>query len=405
MQSMPTLLRVLLVAIPSFIYPLARADITLTTSQPRVTAGEPIELELIITNDGLEALAVSISAPLHVRLETQTGISVLPFEPERSGELLIDAQSFLKMPLKGELPADAEGVAVLNATGLETNTLLVQIVSAPRADPQIQTLQPATLPAEADDAERPMPRSALIDKPPPLAVSVYEPVYFIVGGDGGLNAKFQISLRYRLFDDRGRLAERLPWIDDLYLSYSQTSLWDLNDLSKPFRDSSYRPRLFYSNYDLRRFFDGRLRVGVETGAGHESNGKEGEDSRSFNMLYVRPMLTFGDPDGLRVYAAPLIHNYISDDENPTLSHYRGYVDWLFGIGSKGGLDFSATLRKGTRSDFGSIELNASYPLSKLSGGDLTGWLMLQYFGGYGESLLDFDRKLDAQLRLGIAIAL
>ena len=47
----------------------------------------------------------------------------------------------------------------------------------------------------------------------------------------------------------------------------------------------------------------------------------------------------------------------------------------------------------------------SYPLSKLSGGDLTGWLMLQYFGGYGESLLDYNRKLDSQLRLGIAIAL
>jgi phospholipase A1/A2 len=101
----------------------------------------------------------------------------------------------------------------------------------------------------------------------------------------------------------------------------------------------------------------------------------------------------------------LIHNYISEDENPTLSHYRGYVDWLFGIGSKGGLDFAATVRKGTRSDYGSIEISASYPLSKLSSGDLTGWLMLQYFGGHGESLLDFDRKLDAQLRLGIAIAL
>jgi outer membrane phospholipase A len=76
-----------------------------------------------------------------------------------------------------------------------------------------------------------------------------------------------------------------------------------------------------------------------------------------------------------------------------------------GIGSKGGLDFFATLRKGERSNFGSIELNLSYPLAKLSGGDLTGWLLLQYFGGYGESLLDYNRKLDSQLRLGIAVAL
>lgn len=403
MQVTPRYLAVLLLIIPMFAATLARADIALTTSQPRVTAGDAIALELIITNDRPEPLPVSISAPLHIRLETQTGISIVPFEPERSGEIVVDSRSFLKIALKGNLPAEAEGLAELTSTGLETNTLLVNIETT--GPPERRTLQPMTATADPDDAERSMLRSTLIDKPPPLAVSVYEPVYFLLGGDGGLNAKFQISLRYRLFDGRGRLAERLPWIDDIYLSYSQTSLWELNDLSKPFRDSSYRPRLFFANYDLQRFFDGRLRLGVETGAGHESNGKEGEESRSFNMLYVRPVLTFGDPEGLRAYAAPLIHNYISDDENPTLSHYRGYVDWLFGIGSKGGLDFSATLRKGTRSDFGSIELNASYPLSKLSGGDLTGWLMLQYFGGYGESLLDFDRKLDAQLRLGIAIAL
>ena len=144
---------------------------------------------------------------------------------------------------------------------------------------------------------------------------------------------------------------------------------------------------------------------MESGFGHESNGKDGDASRSYNMLYARPTLTFGDPDGLRAYFAPLIHNYIADSDNPDIDDYRGYVDWLAGIGSKGGLDFWGVLRKGTRSNFGSIELNASYPLSKLSGGDLTGWLLLQYFNGYGESLLDYNRKLDSQLRLGISIAL
>jgi outer membrane phospholipase A len=299
------------------------------------------------------------------------------------------------------MPIDAEGIGTLTSTGLIANPVLIEFTGPAPTD----VISARESEAPASDPAATTQRSMLIDKPPPLAVSVYEPVYFILGGDDGLNAKFQISLRYRLFDGRGQLAEKLPWIDDLYLSYSQTSLWDLGDLSKPFRDSSYRPRLFFSNYDLGRLLDGRLRLGIEAGAGHESNGKEGEESRSFNMLYARPVLTFGDPEGLRAYLAPLIHNYISEDENPNIQHYRGYVDWLFGFGSKGGLDFSATARRGTRSDYGSVELNASYPLSKLSGGDLTGWLMLQYFGGYGESLLDFDRKLDAQFRLGIAIAL
>ena len=77
---------------------------------------------------------------------------------------------------------------------------------------------------------------------------------------------------------------------------------------------------------------------------------------------------------------------------------------MLGIGSKGGLDFAATLRKGNRSTYGSAELDLRYPLGKLSNGALTGWLMLQYFGGYGESLLDYDVKLKSQLRLGIVVA-
>lgn len=378
----------------------APAAITLSVADPQVQPGAELTLELLIANESDQPSVTDLPTPLHVRLETAKAISIVPFQPDRSGVITLPPREFVKVILRGQIPSDAEGVVTLAPTGLTTNPVLVQLTA-----PSEVTLAQQKSTGSADDGERTMERSTLIDKPPPLAVSVYEPVYFVVGGDAGLNAKFQISLRYRLFDGRGALAERLPWIDDIYLSYSQTSLWDLNDLSKPFRDSSYRPRLFFSNYDLGRLLDGRLRLGIEAGVGHESNGKEGEESRSFNMLYARPVLTLGDPDGLRAYAAPLIHNYVSDDENPNIHHYRGYVDWLFGIGSKGGLDFSATFRKGTRSDYGSMELSASYPLAKLSGGDLTGWLMLQYFGGYGESLLEFDRKLDSQLRLGIAIAL
>lgn len=381
----------------------ARADIILSTPSAQVVSGMPLQLDLTITNSESQPLVVNLPAELHVRFETPTALSVIELTPERTGQIEVAPGGFTRVKLQGTLPSQVEGVATMVPTGLASNSVAVQILP-PAANANQIAPNEATRAAEV-----PHPKdsytTALVDKPPPLAVSVYEPVYFIVGGDGGLNAKFQISLRYQLFDGRGPLASRLPWIDDLYLSYSQTSLWDLGDLSKPFKDSSYRPRLFYANYDLARRFDGQLRFGIETGFGHESNGKEGEESRSFNMAYARPTLTLGDPAGLRFFAAPLIHNYIADDENPDLKDYRGYVDWVLGIGAKGGLDFWTTLRKGERSDYGSVELNVSYPLSKLSGGDLAGWLTLQYFNGYGESLLDYNRKLDSQWRLGIAVAL
>jgi phospholipase A1 len=353
---------------------------------------------LTFTNESDDPQLVDLPSPLHLELEDDRRVATLDFQPDRDGRIEVKPQGFVRVRLSGMVPVDAEGAVRLKPTGFETNELVIQ-VDAKALDARVAKAE------EGDAARAAMTESRLIDKPPPLSLSVYEPVYFIVGGDGGLNSKFQISFRYRLFDGEGRLARKLPWLDDLYLSFSQTSLWDLNELSKPFKDSSYRPRLFFANYDLGRVLDGRLRLGFEAGVGHESNGKDGDESRSFNMLYLRPVLTLGNPDGLRFYAAPLIHNYIADDENPDLSDYRGYVDWLIGAGSKGGLDFWATLRKGDRSDYGSMEINVSYPLSKLSGGDLNGWIMLQYFNGYGESLLDYSRKLDSQLRLGIAVAL
>lgn len=380
---------------------IANAALVVSSTTARAAPGALLHLDLTITNDESEPLVVDLPTPMRVRFENETAVSTLDFIPARSGRIEVAPREFVRIRLSGTLPAQAQGTVTLIPSGLETNYVVVQIDSSPQAARPVleqNTAGATTAPAAPGE-------SLLIDKPPPLAISVYEPVYFLIGGDGGLNAKFQLSFRYRLFEEHGELAEKFPWIDDLYLSFSQTSLWDLGDLSKPFRDSSYRPRLFYANYDLGRFWDGRIRVGVEAGAGHESNGKDGAQSRSYNMLYVRPTFTAGDPDGLRFYFAPLIHNYRSADENPDLADYRGYVDWLLGLGSKGGLDFWMTLRKGQRSTYGSIEANASYPLAKLSGGALTGWLMLQYFNGYGESLLDYREKLDAQWRLGIAVAL
>jgi phospholipase A1/A2 len=375
-----------------------RAEFILSSTGPQVAPGGALELKLTITNESMEAMTVEMREPLHLRFETDTAVSIVDAIPDRSGEITIAPKQFAVITLRATAPAEVTGPVSVTPTGLQANTLAF-LISGP----------PVTLAAEgseiAPEPAKPTAEAKLVDKPPPLALSVYEPVYFIMGDDDGLNAKFQISFRYRLFDGEGPLARRLPWIDDLYLSFSQTSLWDLDEISKPFKDSSYRPRLFFANYDLGRVFDGLVRLGVETGAGHESNGKDGDESRSLNMFYVRPTLTFGDPEGFNVYLAPLIHNYVAKDENPDIEDYRGYVDWMFGAGSKGGLNFWALLRKGERSHFGSAELNLSYPLSKLSGGDLTGWLMLQYFGGYGESLLDYNRKLDSQLRLGIAIAL
>ena len=234
----------------------AHAEFILSAPDSAARAGAPLRVDLTILNDSDAPLRIELPTPLQARLQTARSVATFDLQPDRSGAIEIAPRQFLRVALKGDVPNDAVDAATLTLNGMETNRLALQVAPRDTASSAAWNAPPAP----------PHPAgTALIDKPPPLAVSVYEPVYFVVGGDGGLNAKFQISLRFRLFDDHGRLARRLPWIDDLYLSFSQTALWDLGELSKPFKDASYRPRLFYANYDLARYLDGNLRFGVEVG--------------------------------------------------------------------------------------------------------------------------------------------
>ncbi|HLE65532.1 MAG TPA: phospholipase A, partial [Burkholderiales bacterium] len=72
---------------------------------------------------------------------------------------------------------------------------------------------------------------------PPLTEN--EPVYFVMGTRGGTNARFQLSFKYRLFDRSLGWGRDQPWLSGLYLGYTQTTIWNLHDDSKPFRDTSY----------------------------------------------------------------------------------------------------------------------------------------------------------------------
>src|SRR3546814_19275315 len=72
------------------------------------------------------------------------------------------------------------------------------------------------------------------------AISSFEPVYFDIGSKGDTNARFQLSFKYRLFNPTDPLHPE--FIDNLYLGYTQTSLWDLEGDSMPFIDTTYNPR-------------------------------------------------------------------------------------------------------------------------------------------------------------------
>jgi outer membrane phospholipase A len=241
--------------------------------------------------------------------------------------------------------------------------------------------------------------------------SPHEPIYFLWGDDRP-NVKFQVSLKYQLFNPEGPLAQSVPAVGGIYVAYTQTSFWDLEGSSSPFFDSSYRPEALFQRNDV---FGDRLpnwlaAVDFQAGVAHESNGKSGPESRSLNVAYVRPVFSFGDPRGRDhgwfVSAAPRVFAYFGDlAENPDIDDYRGHADLRLVVGRWEGLQLASTVRIPDDFNFddgGSLQLDLSFPLRRLSGNNLDLYLHAQYFTGFGESLLRYDEE-DHTFRVGLSV--
>jgi phospholipase A1/A2 len=231
----------------------------------------------------------------------------------------------------------------------------------------------------------------------------YEPFYFLAGAESP-NAKFQVSLRYRILNHEGALARKVPWLEGLNLAYTQTSLWDLGAPSAPFFDSSYKPELLYlwERVDGGRWADW-VRLDLQGGLQHESNGKGGADSRSLNIAYVRPTLTLGGAEGFQASVSTRAWVYVGDlDDNPDLKDYRGYVDLRATVGWARGLQLAAMGRMGDDWEHGSLQLDLTYPMMAMLSRSFSLYLQVQYFTGYGESLLLYNQRSDA-VRAGFAL--
>jgi len=235
------------------------------------------------------------------------------------------------------------------------------------------------------------------EQEPPLSEN--EAMYFVIGASSHWSARYQLSFKYRLFDNDAGFGKERPWLTGLYFAYTQTSLWDLESESKPFFDTSYRPSLFWRwlRTDDRTWIDA-VRVGLE----HESNGQGGTDSRSLNIAFIRPEWRWKTSTLGNYEFTPKAYIYLDKGDNPDIQQYRGYVDWRGRWDS--GDDWIVTLlgRVGTARK-GSIQVDVARRARDLKMGPVSGYFYLQYFNGYGESLRDYDQRHTAQLRFGLAI--
>lgn len=210
-------------------------------------------------------------------------------------------------------------------------------------------------------------------------------------------AKFQLSIKLPLYTQADS-------VEGVYFGFTLTSFWQLynSEVSKPFRETNYEPEVFYQwNTDIKLLgFDFNA---VQLGFNHMSNGQSAERSRSWNRITLASV--FSDEDDLYYlrtwYRIPEDAKASADDpsgdDNPRINHYFGrielgygtrYEDWSFFLRLRNNLELN--------NNRGSVEFSVSYPVSPRYE------VVLVYFSGYGDSLIDYDRR---QNRIGLGFQL
>jgi len=370
----------------------AELDMILAPPQNPARGGDLIVLNLYLHNHGDEDRIIDLPPSLPCSVETaRTTVAIKAFlvDGDMGPQVVVAGHEFALRQYTLRLPVYAFGMVRIVMAGLDTNPLSIAV---DKASPESWAGQQVPL-----DEGPTMLQSFLDD------LTTYEPMFFLLGVDPGLDqSKFQFSFQYRFFNPKGYLTKKAPWISGFYLAYTQRSIWNLKDESKPFDDSSYMPELFYLLPEIDLRLDRISAFGIQSGFQHESNGKGGTDSRSTNYLYIKPIfgIHLAGPFHLKIAPKLFIYIFNEDQTNADLADYRGNVDFEVGIMDPESIALNSHLW--WASEGASMQLDLTYPMTLLFGKSLNFYLQAQYFSGYAETLIHYNERQDA-FRLGFAI--
>ena len=224
-------------------------------------------------------------------------------------------------------------------------------------------------------------------------VGFYRANYVVAGFNRAAQVKFQFSLRYRIFRE-------LPF----HMTYSQKSFWDLYewDRSTPFRESNYNPGLFWEEIPQPEEALRALRLGID----HESNGKDGLSSRSWNRVFLETEVVV--VEGRWRVQPRMDIPFAVANENRDILDYLGPGEIMVEYVSSAIPDnnrFQFTLRKGRGWIGRRFSWHADWMMRPVTALGIAPFginpsLYLQVWQGYGESLIDYNVSL-TRVRLGI----
>ena len=224
---------------------------------------------------------------------------------------------------------------------------------------------------------------------------LYKDNYFTIGtalnahpNEYNSDVKFQISFSQRL------TKAELPFQSYLFLFYSQKAMWNVFEESLPFRDLNFNPGIGLSKLIIR---NGRFMGKVTFMFEHESNGRDGEASRSWNKI-THNISLYLDPRFMVHWKVWI--PIVDGRQNKDILKYNG----IFQTGAqyvspnrRWVIDATFIKRKGWDMSFNST-INVGLRLNPRA----NQFLMLHFYDGYGENMLDYN-KYHCRLRIGILI--
>jgi len=206
-----------------------------------------------------------------------------------------------------------------------------------------------------------------------------------------VEAKFQISFKYLLvkniIGDNG----------EFFFAYTNRSFWQVynKDLSSPFRETNHEPEAWFQ-YKTNWQFWGITTSLVAFGIVHQSNGKTEKLSRSWNRLFANFVF---EKDNFYFLIKPWlrIREDAETDDNPDITDYLGNFEFqsVYKVG-KNNVGFMFRNNLSFSDNNGAYQLDWSYPIHNQLR------VYVQWFNGYGESLIDYDVHVNT---IGIGLKL
>lgn len=224
---------------------------------------------------------------------------------------------------------------------------------------------------------------------------LYKDNYFIFGTavnhtptKTNTDIKFQISIQQRL------TRSTLPFGTYLYLFYSQKCWWNVLENSMPMVDLNFNPGIGLAKpLFVKNRYVGKVTLMAE----HESNGRDGLASRSWNKISLAASIMI-DPQ--------------------VTVHGKAWIPIVDGQNNRDILDYSGIYQVGTEFTSRNRRFTASVVLVKRRGWKLNyntiielgyrifrrdnQFLFLQFYNGYGECMLDYN-QFRSRVRVGIVI--